>query len=314
MMLSKIMWRIKLAIIQCLERISPRLGLRKKIRFFDTLIESMTKDVAEPSRVFSEDIRHDVDGLSIYLFRKDKIITPYVLQNRYWEPEITFAMRTILGDGDVFIDVGANIGYHTVIAANMVGKTGKVICAEPDPEIYGLLEKNIKANRFEERVVRLNAAISDRNADLDYYINDDNRSDGRMFVSNKSTRAPIKVKTVSLSKFLFNNHPDLIPKIKCIKIDVQGYEPIILADIIDVLRKNSIYLIVELAPVMLREGGYSWQEMVGALRGLGYSLNVIEKECGTKKMKTHEFTDQEGADLEERACEVDLFCFKKSPQ
>lgn len=58
-----------------------------------------------------------------------------------YEPETTFLMRRILREGDIFIDVGANIGYFTAIGAALVGKTGEVHSFEPAPFIFSYLKK-----------------------------------------------------------------------------------------------------------------------------------------------------------------------------
>lgn len=74
----------------------------------------------------------EIDGLTIFLNPADKTITQAVLQSDAWEPETTAAIRNILKPGDTFIDVGANIGWFTLIASREVGEKGRVIAFEPD--------------------------------------------------------------------------------------------------------------------------------------------------------------------------------------
>jgi FkbM family methyltransferase len=64
--------------------------------------------------------------------------------------------------GGVVIDVGANVGVLTVLAASQVGSTGRVLAFEPHPQAYRRLLKAIRANRFEDRVTAYNVAVSDR--------------------------------------------------------------------------------------------------------------------------------------------------------
>jgi len=63
-----------------------------------------------------------------------------------WEPNVTAAVRSALRPGDVFLDVGAHIGYYTVLAAPLVGPEGHVYAFEPSPSSYRLLRKNVELN------------------------------------------------------------------------------------------------------------------------------------------------------------------------
>jgi len=80
-----------------------------------------------------------------------------------YEPHVTRCLKAILGQGDVFVDVGANIGYHSFFAAGVVGKNGKVFSFEPDPGVYVRLESNLKAF---PQAHALNFAVWDRGGSL----------------------------------------------------------------------------------------------------------------------------------------------------
>ena len=65
-----------------------------------------------------------------------------------YEPDVRAALQYFLKLGNTFIDCGANIGYFSVLANNLVGKAGKVISIEANPVTFSLLEANLKANNF----------------------------------------------------------------------------------------------------------------------------------------------------------------------
>lgn len=69
-----------------------------------------------------------------------------------------------LAPGDVFVDIGANIGYDTLLAASRVGAQGTVISIEASPRTFALLQRDIAANPFAANVRAVNAAVSDRPA------------------------------------------------------------------------------------------------------------------------------------------------------
>lgn len=64
-----------------------------------------------------------------------------------WEPHLTAYFQRVLKPGDVFVDVGANIGYYSLLAAPLVGSSGKVVAIEASPQIFASLKENIRRNR-----------------------------------------------------------------------------------------------------------------------------------------------------------------------
>src|SRR5262249_887460 len=78
-----------------------------------------------------------------------------------WEPCLTCWILEQLAPGDVFIDVGANIGYYSLLASKLVGEFGLVVAIEPSPTIFNTLKNNLALNKA--RNIRLvNMAVSDR--------------------------------------------------------------------------------------------------------------------------------------------------------
>lgn len=81
----------------------------------------------------------------------------------YWlndfEPEVTEVFLSHVMPGDVVLDIGAHIGYYTVLAARSVGNEGRVIAFEPDPQNYSLLVKNVAKNGY-RNVTAVQKAVS----------------------------------------------------------------------------------------------------------------------------------------------------------
>ncbi len=99
-----------------------------------------------------------------YTFRldpEDRVMTEYILRFGEWERAETATIRSLLRPGDTFIDVGANFGWYTVIASDVVGNDGRVIAFEPAPAALALLRHNIQANGC-ENVTLEPEALSDR--------------------------------------------------------------------------------------------------------------------------------------------------------
>jgi FkbM family methyltransferase len=77
-----------------------------------------------------------------------------------WEPNITHVISGILQEGDVFVDVGANIGYHSLLGSKLVGSTGSVVAIEPVPDTFAMLLDNLRLNSC-SNVRAVNVAVSD---------------------------------------------------------------------------------------------------------------------------------------------------------
>jgi FkbM family methyltransferase len=94
-------------------------------------------------------------------------ITEFTVSSLYfgnvpYEPKTTAYLRRHLRPGAVFVDIGANHGYFTILAAALVGERGRVFAFEPNPPVFEQLDEHVRLNGFESRVVRIQQALSDR--------------------------------------------------------------------------------------------------------------------------------------------------------
>ena len=87
-----------------------------------------------------------------------------------WEPVITRYVLDRLGTGDVFIDVGANIGYYTLIASRRVGPNGRVFAIEAASSIFEKLQQNLAQNAV-HNVTAFNVAVSDKPGQVPVWLN-----------------------------------------------------------------------------------------------------------------------------------------------
>jgi FkbM family methyltransferase len=88
-----------------------------------------------------------------------------------FEPNLTYFISSVLKPGDVFIDVGANIGYFTMLAAKCVGASGKVYAIEASPSTYDLLIANLRLNEV-KNVEAINMAVTDKECHVRIQSND----------------------------------------------------------------------------------------------------------------------------------------------
>lgn len=157
-----------------------------------------------------------------------------------YERGVVELIKNNLREGDVFIDIGANIGYFTVIASPIVSSSGKVYSFEPDRENFSLLQKNILANGF-KNVISVKQAVSDVSGKSKLFLSKYNMGDHRTYDPEASRfyseeikyafdqhtledrREFIEVGSVTLDEYFRNQYPNCF-----IKIDVQGAEGAVL--------------------------------------------------------------------------------------
>lgn len=101
---------------------------------------------------------------TMYLHRDDEVITPAILSNGHWRPEQGAFLRSVLSPGSIFLDIGANIGYFSLLASAAVGPSGRVFAVEPEPRNVDL----IRANAWQNRAWNVRALALAANAETGY--------------------------------------------------------------------------------------------------------------------------------------------------
>jgi FkbM family methyltransferase len=125
-----------------------------------TLVDALppSDEQLDPARV----IEVDAEVGSIWLERDAELLTSTVLAGGSWAHDTISLMRRILRPGMTFVDAGANVGYHSVLASRLVGPSGRVVCIEPDPANVAILRANLWKNQCMNATVLPVAAWSER--------------------------------------------------------------------------------------------------------------------------------------------------------
>ncbi len=237
-----------------------------------------------------------------YYLPNDKYIGQRVALEKY-EPYETQLILRQAKRGDVVVDVGANIGYYTILLADKVGKTGKVYAFEPDKTNFEILKKNIKANNL-KNVVAVNAAVGNKNETKTLYKSNENLGDHKLYEThppcghpplrkggqNNLVEKPINV--VKLDNYLKNQKIDLM------KIDTQGWEPEVINGAKGLIDENKPVMFLEYSPASYTQAKLDGKEMMNFLRKIykkiwwidewlyiykNLSQEKIDKICATNK-------------------------------
>jgi FkbM family methyltransferase len=164
-----------------------------------------------------------------------------------WEPEVSQVITSILAPGDVFIDIGANIGYDSLLAASLVGPTGAVVAIEASPKTFDMLKKNLSLNEDPSNIRAVNVAASDHYGTLDLFEISQRNLGAATTIEGRGGKFIASVDAMPLTEIL---REDEIKRARLIKIDVEGAESTILNNIIDCIDAFplGIDIIVETSP------------------------------------------------------------------
>jgi len=122
----------------------------------------------------------EVEGFKLYLHEGGDLLSDSLLITKNYEPVETNIIRGIIKEGDIVVDAGANIGYYTVLLSKAAGPTGKVYAFEPGKECFELLSRNVLENNC-SNVVLINKALSDKEGDIKFYVNDKDKASSSIF-------------------------------------------------------------------------------------------------------------------------------------
>ncbi|MFD8332048.1 FkbM family methyltransferase [Streptomyces solisilvae] len=199
------------------------------------------------------------------------LIQRYLYLFGVWEPHMTRWLQRRLKPGDVFVDVGANIGYYSVLASRLVGGSGKVVAVEASPTFLRLLQRHARRNGC-ANIRTVNAAVSDREELLTFIL-----ASSRNMGANSVV--PYDGPAESTFEIAARPLPDLltedeIARARVIKVDVEGAEGGVvhgLVPLLDSLRPDA-ELTVEVTPQRMAELGDSVEELLAALTGHGFHV------------------------------------------
>lgn len=190
-----------------------------------------------------------------------------------YEPFETELLKNQIGSGNTVLDIGANIGYYTLIFAKSVGSEGRVFAFEPDPTNFNLLKQNIALNGYQNVTLEQKAVYS-ANRTMELFLNEDNQSDHRIY-QTKIHQPCVVVDAVSLDNYFRNGQT----VIDLIKMDIQGAEMAALQGMARLLKNNrDIRLVMEFLPTALSRFGTDPKELLTFLSGMGFNFFNINED------------------------------------
>lgn len=188
-----------------------------------------------------------------------------------YEPAVTRIFKENITNGCVVLDIGAHIGYYTLIAARLVGKEGHVFAFEPNPTNFGLLKKNVEINGY-TNVTLVQKAISNKTGKAELYLNEVSSGGHSIFDPHDGSRT-VEVDVTCLDDYF----KDYGGTINFIKMDIEGAEALAIQGMSLLLAKNqNVKIITEFSPCAIRKAGITPEGYLKSLIGYGFKLYDLD--------------------------------------
>lgn len=216
-----------------------------------------------------------VHGRQMYV---DDLDTLQILKNRVWGPVETDIIAQHVRLGDTFLDIGAHVGYFSLLASSLVGPEGKVYSFEPCTANHKVLLKNLSINGSKNAMVE-QAVVLDHDGVCKLRLSKVNTGDHQAYDDPREpNRQSEEVKAVSLDSYF---GPDGI-KVDFVKMDVQAAEVYALRGMRRLLGMNPfVKVLLEFWPYGLVGAGSTKAEFLAELKSLGFSLYDVNEESGS---------------------------------
>ncbi|CAH0992670.1 hypothetical protein SIN8267_02803 [Sinobacterium norvegicum] len=222
----------------------------------------------------------NIDGLpapaAMYVHQQhtDTQVSRRIMAEGVWEPYETALIVERLKQGDTFVDVGANIGYYSVIASQLVGPQGRVFSFEPEPDNFALLQANA-ALCTEPNITPVNAALAAQPGQGFLYLNTENRGDHQIY-DDGGGRQKTAIELVHGDSFFQDVSAETT--IDILKVDTQGAEIAVLTGLDQTVRNSldKITLIIEFWPRGLRNSGGNADDLLDWMVSLNLPLYNID--------------------------------------
>ncbi len=190
-------------------------------------------------------------------------------------------LEKIVKKGNYALNIGANIGYYSVLLSNLVGPNGKVYAFEPAPENFEILNKNASINKH-KNIVAINKAVSDKSGKIKLYLAGYNQGDHRIYDSGDNR----KFTEVDMADI--DSH--IKTKIDFALIDTQGADFAVFRGMRNTIKQNpNMKIIIEFSPGLLCEFGESPKAFLSEIKKAGFRIfDINDKEKSIRETTTED--------------------------
>jgi FkbM family methyltransferase len=208
-------------------------------------------------------------GHMLMLDTTDVGMTPHLALRGEWERAVEEAVLALLAPGAAVVEVGANIGYHTLAMAQAIGAAGRLHAFEPNPRLQPLLDASVALNGFNDRVTVHPNAAADAPARLALLVHPDHAGSGHLEVAavGPGYTQRHEIEAVRIDDAL----GAAFGPARLMRLDCEGAEPLALRGAEALIRRSpDLVLVMEWSVPMMRARA-DVVEFAAWLEGLGFA-------------------------------------------
>lgn len=210
-------------------------------------------------------------GHRIFVYTQDLGLTPHIIMSGIWEWAIEHAILKLVDPGMTVIEVGCNMGYHTLAICDRLGPDGKFYGFEANPEVFKLLRWSVDHNGFMPRAKLFNNAATQVPGEVQFTFDRSAVGGGHVMTNGVNSGEIITVKGIPLDDAL----PD-VANVSLLRMDVEGFEPLVIRGAKQLLtRSPDLKIVVEWSVAMMGER-VDLSEFLDEMAALGFKAFTID--------------------------------------
>ncbi len=240
-------------------KVSSIVGMGKPYLIFTEFLVSRLNYFLTPNPL-------KVNGSKLY-WDKNNFATAFIISRKGgFEKEVSKLFSEVVKPGMSVVDIGANIGIHTLQLARLVGSKGIVVAIEPIPDSYNTLCRNIHENKLSDIVVPMEVGVSDRVDHGTIFLGRFDLSCSSRFKNGNVTSNGVGIEFTTLDNLLREHKVDFI------KMDIEGGEGYALRGMSEVSKVNpNLMMVMEFNYNALKVAGTTISELFYCLKNLGFT-------------------------------------------
>lgn len=223
------------------------------------------------------------DGHFVYVDPLDEAVGAHLIARGYWESWIHKAVCDLIRPGDHIVEVGANFGVYTLAMARLVGEEGSLISFEANPDLAALVERSIKFNGYAGRARVVAKAAADAPGELSFGLSRRNAGGGTLSTDPRGLGSDARLITVPAARL----DDEVDRKVRVIRMDAEGSEPLILRGARRLLKRRDIVVIMEWDIIQMGSRT-NVPDYVAWLAGMGFRFWKIQYDSTLVEVLTDE--------------------------
>lgn len=219
----------------------------------------------------------DLPDFKLYVRLNDRQIGAVIARDQAYEPHVTREIQHLLRPGHVFLDIGANVGYFTVMAGRLVGAGGHVIAFEPNLQNCDLIRRSLAANEL-TNVMLHPYALAEARQKLGLAVGEASTR-GRLMHKAPTQPPETETELLPVEAVVLDDYLGALPQLDLVKMDIEGAEPRALHGMTQLVRQHRPVIIADFSPYLIQETSQVAPDaFLEALLALDYQIQVLPVE------------------------------------